>query len=71
MHDIRRIREAPEAFDAMLARRGLAPLAAEVLALDQRRRAAQTAFQEMQARRNALSKRIGAARGRGEDAAPL
>jgi seryl-tRNA synthetase len=71
MHDIRRIREAPEAFDAMLARRGLAPLAAEILALDKRRRAAQTAFQEMQARRNALSKRIGAARGKGEDAAAL
>lgn len=71
MHDIRRIREAPEAFDAMLARRGLAPLAAEVLSLDKRRRAAQTAFQEMQAARNALSKRIGAARGKGEDASEL
>jgi seryl-tRNA synthetase len=71
MHDIRRIREAPEAFDAMLARRGLAPLAAEIRSLDQRRRAAQTAFQEMQAARNALSRRIGAARGKGEDAAAL
>ena len=71
MHDIRRIREAPEAFDAMLARRGLAPLAAEILSLDRRRRAAQTAFQEMQAARNALSRRIGAARGAGEDASVL
>jgi seryl-tRNA synthetase len=71
MHDIRRIREAPEAFDAMLARRGLAPLAAEILALDRRRRAAQTAFQEMQAARNALSRRIGAARGTGGDASAL
>jgi seryl-tRNA synthetase len=71
MHDMRRIREAPEAFDAMLARRGLGALAAAVLALDARRRAAQTAFQEMQAARNALSKRIGAARGRGEDASAL
>lgn len=71
MHDIRRIREAPEAFDAMLARRGLPPLAAEVLDLDRRRRAAQTAFQEMQAARNALSRRIGAARTRGEDCSAL
>jgi seryl-tRNA synthetase len=71
MHDIRRIREAPEAFDAMLARRGLGPLATELLALDARRRAAQTAFQEMQAARNALSKRIGTARGKGEDTAAL
>jgi seryl-tRNA synthetase len=71
MHDIRRIREAPEAFDAMLARRGLGALSAELLSLDRRRRAAQTAFQEMQAARNALSKRIGAARGKGEDASAL
>jgi seryl-tRNA synthetase len=71
MHDIRRIREAPEAFDAMLARRGLAALSAEILSLDQRRRAAQTAFQEMQASRNALSRRIGAARGKGEDTTEL
>jgi seryl-tRNA synthetase len=71
MHDIRRIREAPEAFDAMLARRGLGPLSTELLALDARRRAAQTAFQEMQAARNALSKRIGTARGKGEDTAAL
>ncbi|MFN7000657.1 MAG: serine--tRNA ligase, partial [Elioraea tepidiphila] len=71
MHDIRRIREAPEAFDAMLARRGLGALSAELLSLDRRRRAAQTAFQEMQAARNALSRRIGAARGKGEDASAL
>ena len=71
MHDLKRIREAPEAFDAMLARRGLAPASARVLELDRLRRAAQTAFQELQARRNALSKRIGAARGAGEDVAHL
>lgn len=71
MHDLKRIREAPEAFDAMLARRGLDPASARVLELDRLRRAAQTAFQELQARRNALSKRIGAARGAGEDFVPL
>lgn len=71
MHDLKRIREAPDAFDAMLARRGLDPASARVLELDRLRRAAQTAFQDLQARRNALSKRIGAARGAGEDVAPL
>ncbi len=71
MHDLKRIREAPEAFDAMLARRGLAPASARVIELDRLRRAAQTAFQELQARRNALSKRIGAARSAGEDVSHL
>ncbi len=59
MHDIKFIRDQPALFDAGLARRGLAPLSAQVIALDQRRRAAQTGFQEGQARRNALSKQIG------------
>jgi len=38
MHDIRLIRENPQGFDAGLARRGLAPMAAELLALDTERR---------------------------------
>jgi len=38
MHDIRAIRENPAGFDAALARRGLAPLSAELLALDEARR---------------------------------
>ncbi|WP_144300288.1 serine--tRNA ligase [Elioraea rosea] len=71
MHDIRRIREDAAAFDAALVRRGLPPSAETLLALDQRRRASLTAFEQMQAARNALSKRIGQAKGRGEDAAPL
>jgi seryl-tRNA synthetase len=71
MHDIRRVREDAEAFDAALARRGAAPASATLLGIDQRRRAALTAFEQMQAARNALSKRIGQAKGRGEDAAPL
>ncbi len=68
MHDIRLIREAPEAFDAGLARRGLEPASARVLALDAQRRAAQTRLQELQTQRNETSKAIGAAKGRGEDA---
>ena len=71
MLDIRWIRENAEAFDAALARRGLPPDADRLLALDQARRDALTAAQEMQARRNALSKEIGQRKGRGEDAADM
>ncbi len=71
MHDIKFIRDNPDAFDAGLARRGLTPKAAEILSLDQRRRAAQTSFQEMQARRNEASKQIGAVKKQGGDAQAL
>jgi len=71
MHDIRTIREAPEFFDAAIARRNLPPAAAAILALDTERRTAQTALQEIQAFRNALSKRVGVARRNGEDSAAL
>ncbi len=66
MHDIRLIRENPEAFDAGLARRGAAPVAATILALDAERRAVATRMQEAQGRRNEASKAIGAAMGRGD-----
>ncbi len=66
MHDIRLIRDDPHAFDAALTRRGFAALAAEILALDEARRAAATKAQELLARRNEASKAIGAAMGRGE-----
>ena len=71
MFDPKWIRDNPELFDKGLARRGLAPQSAEVLRLDAERRARQTALQEMQQRRNELSKRIGAAKGRGEDASQM
>ena len=71
MHDIRWIREHPEAFDWGLARRGLAPRAAEILALDREWRALETAAQESQATRNRLSREVGAAKKRGETAAEL
>ena len=58
MHDIRAIRANASAFDAALARRGLPSASAEILARDAERRAAQTALQERQARRNALSREI-------------
>ena len=40
MHDIKWIRDNPEAFDRALARRGLAGEAQRLIALDERRRAA-------------------------------
>ena len=61
MHDIRFIRENPAAFDAGLARRSLAPLSAEILAIDERSRAIKTELQQGQARRNEASKAIGQA----------
>jgi seryl-tRNA synthetase len=62
MHDIRLIRDDPAAFDAALARRGLSPQAAELVALDERRRAVIAAAQDAQTRRNELSKQIGQAK---------
>ena len=69
MHDIRLIREDPSAFDAQLARRGLAPQASDLVALDERRRALATEIQAAQARRNEASKLIGAAMAKGDPAA--
>ena len=66
MHDLRWIRENPDALDRGLARRGLKPCAAQVLALDREWRALETAAQESQAVRNRLSRDIGAAKSRGE-----
>ena len=68
MYDLRWIRENPEAFDAAMSARGVAPQAAEILARDEEARANRTKLQEMQNRRNALSKQIGAAKSKGEDA---
>ena len=69
MHDIRAIRENPEAFDAGLARRGLEPQAAHILALDEQHRALITEFQAGQARRNEASKAIGAAKAKKDEEA--
>lgn len=66
MHDIKLIRENPEAFDAGLARRGVEPTAASILAIDTARRAVATRMQEAQGRRNEASKAIGAAMAKGD-----
>ncbi len=62
MHDIRFIRDNPDAFDRGLARRGLEPQARRLIALDEKRRAAILTVETAQARRNAASKEIGEAK---------
>ncbi|MDD1536737.1 MULTISPECIES: serine--tRNA ligase [unclassified Bradyrhizobium] len=62
MHDIKSIRDNPQAFDAGLSRRGLKPMSGSLLAIDEKRRAAILASEQAQARRNAASKEIGDAK---------
>jgi seryl-tRNA synthetase len=62
MHDIRFIREHPDAFDRALARRGLAPESKRLIALDEARRKKIPELETAQARRNAASKEIGEAK---------
>ena len=71
MHDIKMIREDAARFDAGLARRGILPLSRELLELDERRRAALARQQELQAERNAVSKKIGEAKRNKQDSAGL
>ena len=68
MHDIRAIRQAPDAFDAALARRGDAPLSSEILAIDEARRAKIAAAETAQAEQNQASKKVGAAKAAGDEA---
>jgi seryl-tRNA synthetase len=62
MHDIRFIRDNPEAFDRGLTRRGLAPEAQRLISLDETRRAMILELEKAQARRNSASKEIGEAK---------
>ena len=73
MFDIKWIRDNPDAFDAGLRKRGIAPgwdvkFAADLIVLDEARRAVITRLQEVQARRNAASKEIGKAKGAKDEA---
>ena len=68
MHDIKAIRDNPAAFDTGLARRGLEPMAAELLKIDAERRDHVQKLQDAQARRNAASKEIGDAMKSGDKA---
>jgi len=71
MFDIRWIRENPDAFDAGLEKRGAEPQSEALIAFDAKRRAAQTRAQEIQTERNRLSKEIGQAKAKGEDASEI
>jgi len=68
MHDIKSIRDNPQAFDAALKRRGLEPMSASLLDIDEKRRAAILASEQAQARRNSASKEIGDAKKAKDDA---
>jgi seryl-tRNA synthetase len=71
MFDIKWIRENPDVFDKKLARRKLDPQSAALIALDKQRREAETQAQELQASRNKLSKDIGSAKAKSEDATQI
>ena len=68
MHDIRSIRENPDAFDAALARRGVAAIAGQLVSTDENWRALTQELQTALATRNESSKAIGAAKGRKDEA---
>jgi len=68
MHDIRLIRDDPAAFDAALAKRGVAPQSASLVTLDEQRRATIADSQSAQTRRNELSKAIGQAKAQKDEA---
>jgi seryl-tRNA synthetase len=71
MHDVRAIRHDPAAFERGWRARDLTVSTAEIIALDEARRAAQTELQRAQARRKELSALIGRAKSRGEAADDL
>ncbi|MDG2319509.1 MAG: serine--tRNA ligase [Rhodospirillaceae bacterium] len=68
MHDLKWIRDNPEAFDAGLARMGLEPHAKTVIDMYARHRGAVTQLQGFQTERNELSKKIGLIKKDGGDA---
>jgi seryl-tRNA synthetase len=68
MHDIKAIRDNPQAYDQGWASRGLEPQTPAILELDRKLRAAQTALQDAQSRRNEASKLIGQAKAKKDEA---
>ncbi|WP_417611285.1 serine--tRNA ligase [Parasphingorhabdus sp.] len=69
MHDIKYIRENPDVFDAALSKRGVEPVAKDLLDLDEESRGLKTELQNGQARRNEASKAIGKAKAQGDNEA--
>ena len=68
MHDIKWIRDNPEKFDMALARRGISSMSAQIIEIDEASRGITTELQELQNRRNEISKQIGSLKSKGEDA---
>ncbi len=68
MHDIRLIRELPDAFDRGLESRGLEPLSERLIALDDRRKSVVGELQAALERRNSLSKEVGQAKAAKDEA---
>jgi seryl-tRNA synthetase len=71
MHDIKAIRENPDAFDAAMARRGLENRSAAILAIDSERRSHVVNQQQLETERNAISKQIGEAKRAGKDTSAI
>jgi seryl-tRNA synthetase len=67
MHDIKTIRENPEAFDAALAKRGHGPVSGELIRLDEKSRAQESLYQTQLAERNKAAKEIGQAKASGNE----
>ena len=69
MFDIKWIRDNPEAFDkAMSLRKNVSVRSADLIAIDERRRAVIVRLNEAQEKRNALSKQIGQAKAQKDEA---
>lgn len=75
MHDIKRLREDPKAFDQAMVRRGLREQSGPLLKLDEKHREIQRELQSLQSERNTLSKEVGQRKGQkdngGEEVAEL
>jgi seryl-tRNA synthetase len=71
MLDIQLLRKDIQAVADRLASRGLTLDTARITALEAERKDIQTATQDLQSKRNSLSKQIGIAKGKGEDTAPI
>lgn len=69
MHDIRAIKDNPAAFDAAMEKRGSDVRAASLIAIDEERVAAVRAMNDAQAEQKSVSKKIGAAKAQGDEAA--
>ena len=66
MHDIKAIRDNPQAFDAGLARRGVSAMSPQLLDVDHQKREVQNKLQDLLSRRNTLSKEVGDAMKKGD-----